>query len=322
MAQEPPERAWTAKDDAVSLPGWIGLPGIRHSIGLARWWHFNFDLLWLINGVLFYVLLFSTGQWLLPRSCDVVPNAVSVGIQYLSLDLPANEGWTQYNWLQILAHFLAVFVAAPLAFITGLLQAPAIAAKFGVGWGRINRQVALCVHFAVLPYFLTFIVIHTTMVYITGLVVNLNHITTGMNVASLTGLVLYLVSMAIVVAVWAAASPLTLRYPRAVQKTGRFVIGWAKGCWNGGSRTRPTPSGRDLAVLLAQRRATGHGEYMKLRDNGFRDYTLRIDGLVENPVVLSYDELKAPKREQIASTTPSRVGRALHGAPAPAAQRT
>ena len=38
---------------------------------------------------------------------------------------------------------------------------------------------------------------------------------------------------------------------------------------------------------------------MKLRDNGFRDYTLRIDGLVENPVVLSYDELKAPKREQM-----------------------
>ena len=36
MQQEPPERAWTAKEDAVTLPGWLGLPGIRHSIGLAR----------------------------------------------------------------------------------------------------------------------------------------------------------------------------------------------------------------------------------------------------------------------------------------------
>jgi hypothetical protein len=53
MAQEPPERAWTAKDDAVSLPSWIGLPGLRHTIGLARWWHFSFDLLWLINGLAF-----------------------------------------------------------------------------------------------------------------------------------------------------------------------------------------------------------------------------------------------------------------------------
>ncbi|MFD5010364.1 hypothetical protein [Streptomyces chartreusis] len=46
------------------------LPGIRHSIGLARWWHFSCDLLWLINGLLFYVLLFTTGQWrrLVPRS--------------------------------------------------------------------------------------------------------------------------------------------------------------------------------------------------------------------------------------------------------------
>ncbi|MFE6941021.1 hypothetical protein [Streptomyces chartreusis] len=70
IAQESPGRAWTATDDAVSLPGWLGLPGIRHSIGLARWWHFSCDLLWLINGLLFYVLLFTTGQWrrLVPRS--------------------------------------------------------------------------------------------------------------------------------------------------------------------------------------------------------------------------------------------------------------
>ena len=24
-----------------TLPGWLGIPGIRHSIGLARWWHFS-----------------------------------------------------------------------------------------------------------------------------------------------------------------------------------------------------------------------------------------------------------------------------------------
>jgi hypothetical protein len=28
---------WTAKDDAVTLPAWLGIPGLRHSIGLARW---------------------------------------------------------------------------------------------------------------------------------------------------------------------------------------------------------------------------------------------------------------------------------------------
>jgi hypothetical protein len=32
----PAEPLWTAKQDSISLPGQIGLPGLRHSIGLAR----------------------------------------------------------------------------------------------------------------------------------------------------------------------------------------------------------------------------------------------------------------------------------------------
>src|SRR5215472_16750043 len=221
MVQEPPERAWTAKDDAVTLPRWLGIPGFRHSIGLARWWHFSADFLWILTGIAFYILLFTTGQWarLVPVNWSVFTNAISTAIQYGSLNFPANKGWTQFNGLQLLSYFFIVFVASPLAFITGLLQAPAIAAKFGLGWGRFNRQVARTVHFTVLVTFIGFIFIHTTMVWITGLLLNLNHITTGMNVASWGGLWWYLGWMVIVVAVWWAASPLTLRYPRAVQKT-------------------------------------------------------------------------------------------------------
>jgi sulfoxide reductase catalytic subunit YedY len=37
----------------VSLPKHLGLPGLRHSIGLARWWHLGMDVLWLLNGVVF-----------------------------------------------------------------------------------------------------------------------------------------------------------------------------------------------------------------------------------------------------------------------------
>ncbi len=53
-------RLWTAKDDSVTLPTWLGIPGLRHTLGLARWWHFSINLLWLLNGVAFYILLFST----------------------------------------------------------------------------------------------------------------------------------------------------------------------------------------------------------------------------------------------------------------------
>ena len=66
----PTEGPWTAKQDSVSLPGQIGLPGLRHSIGLARWWHLGIDTLWLLNGLVFYLLLFATGHW--RRSCRPV----------------------------------------------------------------------------------------------------------------------------------------------------------------------------------------------------------------------------------------------------------
>lgn len=302
QAQEPPERAWTAKDDAVSLPGWLGLPGIRHSIGLARWWHFSCDFLWILTGVAFYVLLFTTGQWarLVPVNWSVITNAISTAIQYGSLHFPKNEGWTQYNGLQIISYFVVVFIASPLAFITGLLQAPAIAAKFGLGWGRINRQTARIVHFAVMVTFAGFIVIHTVMVWITGLLLNLTHITTGQNTASWTGWWLYVIWMAIVVAAWWAASPLTLRYPRVVQKTGRALIGWAKALLENTDARATYPEKAISPFFWPNGQLPDSPEYTRLRDNHFRDYTLRIDGLVGNPVTLSYQQLKAmTKQEQI-----------------------
>jgi methionine sulfoxide reductase catalytic subunit len=302
MAQEPPERAWTAKDDAVTLPRWLGLPGIRHSIGLARWWHFSFDFLWVLTGVAFYVLLFTTGQWarLVPVNWSVFTNAISTAIQYGSLNFPPNKGWTQYNGLQLLSYFIVVFVAAPLAFITGLLQAPAIAARFGLGWGRINRQTARIVHFGVLVTFVGFIFIHTLMVWITGLLKNLNHITTGMNVASWTGWWLYVIWMAIVVAVWWAASPLTLRYPRVVQKTGKAMIGWAKAMLENTDPRATYPERAISPFFWPNGTLPANGQYANLRDHGFHDYTLRVDGLVDKPVTFSYEQLKAmPKQEQI-----------------------
>lgn len=35
----PTEALYTAKQDSSTLPNGVGLPGRRHSIGLARWWH-------------------------------------------------------------------------------------------------------------------------------------------------------------------------------------------------------------------------------------------------------------------------------------------
>lgn len=302
MVQEPAGQAWSARDDTLTLPSWLGLPGIRHSIGLARWWHFSFDTLWVVLGMLFYILLFSTGQWerLVPRDWDVFPNALSAGLQYLSLDFPTNQGWTQYNGLQNLAYFTTVFIAGPLAFVTGLLQAPAIAARFGLGAGRLNRQVARSIHFGVLLYFVIFILVHTAMVFMTGLLVNLNHITTGLNTATWTGLWLYVLWMTVVIAAWCAASPLTLRYPRLVQRVGRRMVGGTKALleW---SDPRATYTEADVSPYFWPNGTLPTSRtYKTMLGDGFTNYTLRIDGLVKKPVTLSYEQLKAmPKQDQI-----------------------
>jgi len=54
----PKDRVWTAKDDSRYLSPWIGLPGYRHTIGMARHWHFLSVLFWVGNGLVFVVLLF------------------------------------------------------------------------------------------------------------------------------------------------------------------------------------------------------------------------------------------------------------------------
>lgn len=297
-----PTRRWTAKDDSVTLPPWLGIPGMRHSIGLARWWHFTFDTLWLINGLIFYVLLFSTGQWrrIVPQSWDVFPNALSSLVQYGSLDFPANYGFTAYNGLQLITYFLTVFVFAPLAFITGLLQAPTIAARFGFGAGPTNRQIARSVHFIVLTWMVVFIAIHTIMVFTTGLVENLNHIVLGTDTQSMWALVIYLIVMAVIVVLWLAASPFTLRHPRTVQRIGRWTIGWIKGLMEL-AVPRATYSESDISPYLwANGTLPDQDTYREFAADNWAKYRLRVSGLVEQPRDFTYEELLSmPKHEQI-----------------------
>jgi sulfoxide reductase catalytic subunit YedY len=185
----PKDRVWTSKDDSVTIPKWLGIPGVRHSIGLARWWHFSFDLLWVINGVIFYVLLFATDQWhrLVPTTWAVFPNALSTALQYLSLRFPDDHSWTNYNGLQQLTYFITVFVAAPLAVVTGVMQGPAIANRLGWFARILNRQAARTLHFGVLCWFLFFIFVHVTLVFVTGAQQNLNYMWAGVNDNSWNG---------------------------------------------------------------------------------------------------------------------------------------
>jgi sulfoxide reductase catalytic subunit YedY len=298
----PKGRVWTAKDDSVTLPKWLGIPGIRHSIGLARWWHFSVNLLWVINGVAFYVLLFSTDQWrrLVPLTWEVFPAALSTSIQYASLNFPVDHSWTRYNGLQQLSYFTTVFIAAPVSVLTGLMQSPAISNS--LGWfGRIfNRQAMRSVHFISFLWFVLFILAHGVMVFVTGIRENTNHMFAGVENASWAGFPLFLAAMAVMTAAWLLASPLTIRYPRLVQKIGKLMVGWIKGL---GERWDPRSqlTEKDISPYFWPNGTMPRSaEFDALVADNFAHYRLRVDGLVEQPREFSLADLKSmPKQEQI-----------------------
>jgi methionine sulfoxide reductase catalytic subunit len=299
----PADPLWTAKQDSISLPAQVGLPGLRHSIGLARWWHLSVDALWLLNGAIFYVLLFASGRWqrLVPTSWDLFPNALSTLVQYLSLNWPAEHGWVAYNGLQLIAYFITVFIAAPLALITGLGMSPALSTRFK----RISRifsiQTARSLHFLVLTWFLLFIVLHVTFVFTTGLLANLNHVYAGRSGGGWLGFWLFAASMVIVVAGWTAATPFTIRHPRVVQRVGQAMIGPVQHLFE---HVDPKPgeySERDISPYFWHNgQYPDSDEYKALFDGDFAAYRLRIGGLVANPVELDLRQLRAlPHHEQI-----------------------
>ena len=299
----PSNPLWTAKQDSISLPRHVGLPGLRHSIGLARWWHLGMDVLWLANGVVFYVLLFASGEWrrLVPTSWSVFPDAASVLLQYLSLNWPVDDAWSAYNGLQMLAYFVTVFVAAPLALITGLGMSPALSTRFQRVSKLASIQVARSLHFLVMCWFVLFTIVHVSLVFTTGLLRNLNHIYTGTNATNASGLWLFALSMVVVVAAWFAATPFTLRRPRVVQKLGFALIGPAQRLFEHVDAKPGEYSEQDISPYFWHNGAFPESaEYRAMFDNGFADYRLRIHGLVANPVELSLAELRAlPYHEQI-----------------------
>ncbi len=299
----PPDPLWTAKQDSISLPAQVGLPGLRHSIGLARWWHLGTSVLWLVNGLAFYVLLFATPQWhrLVPTTWEVFPSALAALIQYLSLDWPTENSWAAYNSLQLIAYFLTVFVAAPLALITGLGMSPALSTRFRRVSRVVSIQVARSVHFVVLVWFLLFLVVHVSLVFTTGALVNLNHIYPGRNDHSWVGFATFSASMVVVVVGWAAATPLTLRHPRVVQRVGQALVGPVQHLFEHVDPRAGEYTEADISTYFWHNgQYPDSDEYKTLFDSGFADYRLRVHGLVDNPVELDLVQLRGlPHQEQI-----------------------
>lgn len=208
-----PEGHWTRNNK-----GFIKTKGEPKKITMNLWTHYVVDALWVLNGLIFFILLFATDQWkrIVPLSWDIFPHAISTALQYASLNWPAEMGWTNYNALQLLAYFTVVFIAAPISILTGLRMSNA--------WPEDNATlnkiypapVARFLHFPTMVFFLIFITIHVFLVFVGavvgghGIFGNLQHMYAASDDAPWFAFIMFVLSIFAMVAAWFLARPIFL----------------------------------------------------------------------------------------------------------------
>jgi len=118
---------------------------------------------------------------LVPRPGDLSPVALWRDIRaHLRLPLPPAAGGPPYGLLQRLAYFLVICVALPLMLLTGITMSPAITAAmpslldlFG------GSQSARTVHFFTFTFLILFVIVHLTMVVLSGFKRQMRAMTVG-----------------------------------------------------------------------------------------------------------------------------------------------
>jgi len=301
----PKDRVWTAKDDSRYLSPWIGLPGFRHTIGIARHWHFLSAFFWLLNGLIFVGLLFATNQWkrLVPIDLGIFVEAWNVLVHYATFHLPVEpDGFYRYNPLQQLSYFGIVFIVAPTSLLTGLAMSPAL--DNWAGWyPRLfgGRQCARSIHFLALCSYLAFLVPHVGMVVITGLCQNMNHIVFGTDDTNPAGLLVFLVGAAGIIALCWLAHWISWKRPRWVQMGFRRLLGPLQRTTLNRLASRNQYTRDDISPYFWPNGKLPHSpEWEALGDLRRSGFQLKVFGQVENPVELTLDQLeKLGKREQI-----------------------
>jgi sulfoxide reductase catalytic subunit YedY len=301
----PTDRVWNARDDARSLSPWIGLPGYRGTVGMARHWHFLSVLFWVVNGFAFITLLFATGQWrrITPTNWRIIPDAWSVFVHYATFHIPPElDGFYRYNALQKLSYFFAVFVLGPAAILTGLSMSPALTNRFRF-YPRLpgNRQIGRSLHFLTMCGFLSFISVHVLMVVITGFRRNMNHIVMGTDDDRSIGLILGLIGIGVVIAANGLANLAAWRRPRLVQHAAQALVAPVmRFLFDNAEPIAEFRRDEVSPYFWTNGKLPTCDEWRALAANGFHDYRLRVYGLIENPVELSLDDLTAmTKKTQV-----------------------
>jgi thiosulfate reductase cytochrome b subunit len=189
-------------------------------MGISLWLHLWVEALWVLTGLSYVVLLFATGQWvrIVPTDWAVVPNAVSAALQYASFDWPAENSWVAYNSLQVLAYFAVVFIASPIAIVTGI-RLSSVWPLAGPLVRAFPEKLARSLHYPVMLFFLVFTFVHVVLVFTTGVLRKLNQMYAARDTEDWIGFAVFAASVVVMVVAWVLAKPPLLK--RIAARSGR-----------------------------------------------------------------------------------------------------
>jgi DMSO/TMAO reductase YedYZ molybdopterin-dependent catalytic subunit/thiosulfate reductase cytochrome b subunit len=296
--QVPKDRLWTAKDDARYISPLVATPGYRHTIGVARSWHFIDVYGFLITGAVFLTALFTSDQWrrLVPTSTTVLLQAWNTFVYYATLHFPPEpNGFYGYNALQQLAYFAVVFVFAPLSIFTGASMSPALVNRFP--WFTKpfgGRQGARSLHFILMNTYFAFLHVHVTLVVLTGFRRNMNHIVMGTDDLRPDGMIWGFVGIAAVLFYWVGSHYVSWYFPRMLQHAQKAISQPLRLTLLNPLQPVQHYTDADISPQMwPNGKIPTRDDWKQMAQKSFDDFTLKVGGLVENPAELSLADMAA-----------------------------
>jgi DMSO/TMAO reductase YedYZ molybdopterin-dependent catalytic subunit len=140
--------------------------------------------------------------------------------------------------------------------------------------------------------FLAFLIVHITLVVMTGFARNMNHIVLGTDDQSHLGMWLGFLGIGVVVLCWIAAHYSSWYKPRALQRTLKAVTYPMQLLTLNRLAPQQMYSEKDISPYFwPNGKVPVREDWKRFVESDFRDFKLKVGGLVENPVELSLADL-------------------------------
>ena len=109
-------KLWSSLDEEEAWSPVLALPG-QKNIGLGRQWHFRSVQFWILTGIVYIVMVFTTGYWqyLIPTHWSIIPDFINAIGTYLHFQIPAKTASEPFEPLQTLSYFEVIVLVHVVA---------------------------------------------------------------------------------------------------------------------------------------------------------------------------------------------------------------